>query len=468
LGIFNGWELAMSFKQTVYACGVVLLVFGVGVLLSYPILRPLGVQFRAESDLAKEIALLDASDPDWTLEAIERNREPIADAENAAISLMRLNRAIPKDWPIWSNWSDPGKEPEDATPEEKIKFKESKDRYEVAKPLQELEGKRRVLPPASKALLVAELGRVKEVVEEAEVLQRFAKARFVLDGDEINSTHLLDALVWQCELDAQNGDTGNLFERAALIAHTGRWYPSDNSWNLIYRWGTWRRAINAMTLGLSLGEVSERRLAEFQRMLHEEEMGLFARYLNAFRYGRACTHQHFLKLASGEIEFDRYTKDTVPDAWAYNSLGIKSWRLHHVLFLRESNEHIEKFKNGWNPEDTGQGGFRWCLSCIPEDKWYQRFSPEIQNHVWQYHCFTGALRAAQFGIACERYRIQHGKWPDRAESLVPRFIQEVPLDPLARNRLKLEKNGDHWEVLPLMQRWPQIWLWNPEVRRLDN
>lgn len=44
--------------------------------------------------------------------------------------------------------------------------------------------------------------------------------------------------------------------------------------------------------------------------------------------------------------------------------------------------------------------------------------------------------AALVVIAAERYRRQHGQFPESAEELVPMFLAEVPIDPYTKKSLR--------------------------------
>jgi hypothetical protein len=49
------------------------------------------------------------------------------------------------------------------------------------------------------------------------------------------------------------------------------------------------------------------------------------------------------------------------------------------------------------------------------------------------------MRAAIAALAAERYRRQHGRWPDTLDALVPEFLPEVPLDPHDGKRLRYRR-----------------------------
>ena len=47
------------------------------------------------------------------------------------------------------------------------------------------------------------------------------------------------------------------------------------------------------------------------------------------------------------------------------------------------------------------------------------------------------LRCATVLIACERYRLAHGRWPTALAELTPAFLKAVPLDPFDGKPLRL-------------------------------
>jgi hypothetical protein len=51
-------------------------------------------------------------------------------------------------------------------------------------------------------------------------------------------------------------------------------------------------------------------------------------------------------------------------------------------------------------------------------------------------------KLARAGIACERYRLKHGSWPEGLEALVPEYLSDVPIDVFAGSRFSYEVEGD--------------------------
>jgi hypothetical protein len=58
---------------------------------------------------------------------------------------------------------------------------------------------------------------------------------------------------------------------------------------------------------------------------------------------------------------------------------------------------------------------------------------EITGHVAGYLTFyleyESTRRLAMAALACERYRLAHGRWPDRIGNLVPEYAPDLPSDP---------------------------------------
>jgi hypothetical protein len=105
---------------------------------------------------------------------------------------------------------------------------------------------------------------------------------------------------------------------------------------------------------------------------------------------------------------------------------------------------------------------------------------------------TASAHCALAGIACERYRLKHGRWPASLDDLCPEFLPEVPVDPLGAGPVRYAKQSDGVVVYsaaeqrdrseltgglppPITQRRPPrlpegveigFRLWNPDARRL--
>jgi hypothetical protein len=52
------------------------------------------------------------------------------------------------------------------------------------------------------------------------------------------------------------------------------------------------------------------------------------------------------------------------------------------------------------------------------------------------------VRCTRTAIACELFRIEHDRWPESLEHLVPTFLAEVPVDPFDGEALRYLLVGD--------------------------
>jgi hypothetical protein len=67
---------------------------------------------------------------------------------------------------------------------------------------------------------------------------------------------------------------------------------------------------------------------------------------------------------------------------------------------------------------------------------------------------TAVMRCAAVGIACERFRQQHNRWPDSLNELVPAFLPAIPLDPFDGQPLRYAKSKDTIAVYSVGKRAP--------------
>jgi hypothetical protein len=56
-------------------------------------------------------------------------------------------------------------------------------------------------------------------------------------------------------------------------------------------------------------------------------------------------------------------------------------------------------------------------------------------------------RAAIAGLAAERYRLDHGQWPESLDALVPAYLDAIPIDPFTGESLKMTRTDRGWLVI---------------------
>jgi hypothetical protein len=126
------------------------------------------------------------------------------------------------------------------------------------------------------------------------------------------------------------------------------------------------------------------------------------------------------------------------EVWLYRERAIRI----HARYLRAMNEAVEIAKlpleeqvpryRAWRKEyghveNVGDG-----LTAGPTE------FPLLRGHA--------SLRRAQVALAAERYRRQHGNWPQSLAALVPQYLPAVPLDPFDGKPLRYRRT-DHGAVI---------------------
>jgi len=59
-----------------------------------------------------------------------------------------------------------------------------------------------------------------------------------------------------------------------------------------------------------------------------------------------------------------------------------------------------------------------------------------------FHTRQAELRCTMAALAAERYRREHGRWPESLQQLAPRYLGAVPLDPFDNQPLRFRRLWD--------------------------
>jgi len=115
----------------------------------------------------------------------------------------------------------------------------------------------------------------------------------------------------------------------------------------------------------------------------------------------------------------------------YDILGIGAFERLSMIRMNDALRHDVR---------TGSGETSGHTSLFSEELWAQRRSflhkpllamilyyPQSRLYETQWRSHT-ALEVARTAIAVERFRLAHGRLPERLEELVPEFIESVPAD----------------------------------------
>jgi hypothetical protein len=198
-------------------------------------------------------------------------------------------------------------------------------------------------------------------------------------------------------------------------------------------------AIHGLERVLAQGEPSEKTLAAVQQVLMEEDA--FPTFLIAARGERACLNMLMENLVSGKVATEevlpelissKYGHDTKQPEIALDALALKS---AHTWMLRWMNEFVEVGKlPSWQrtprlrqlEKRVKEDGPDLARLLIPGVVMASEADQRSQARV---RCAIGAL-------AAERYRREHGLWPDRPHELEGKQLANLPLDPFDGQPMK--------------------------------
>ncbi|MCP4251705.1 MAG: hypothetical protein GY778_32115 [bacterium] len=68
--------------------------------------------------------------------------------------------------------------------------------------------------------------------------------------------------------------------------------------------------------------------------------------------------------------------------------------------------------------------------------------PSLSSAVQMHGRRLADLDCAHAGLAVERYRLQHDRWPDSLSALVPEFLEQGPIDPFDEQPLRFIRTSD--------------------------
>src|SRR5262249_33615509 len=69
-------------------------------------------------------------------------------------------------------------------------------------------------------------------------------------------------------------------------------------------------------------------------------------------------------------------------------------------------------------------------------------TPALVKVADSFHRSQADLRCAIVALAVERYRREHGRWPDKLDQLVPKLLSKVPVDPYDQKPLRYRRLHD--------------------------
>ena len=401
------------------------------------------LKFYGRHQLAAALAEADSSDPNWRIEDLEANRAVYSDDENSILVVEAAAKLLPKPWPVW-----PAPEAADDA-----QYRVQVERA-VATALQDAKVGEQPDDRIMEALR-AELKRASPALEKARSLANLPNGRKMLtwtpDVMGTLTPHFQDIrdvvqlLSYDSMLLAQENKMNEAFRdcRAAMNA-SGAVGDEPMGISQLVRVACRSMVVHSMEKILGLGAVSDKTLSETQRALEQESEENLLLYVA--RGERAMLNGFLERVESGKVPVNtiRGMVGSRLRSGTLSSMNDVEFALlahtpesQHAAILRFLTRIVEASKL---PPEERRPALRVLEAEVPNQPFLVRMLlPAFGKMEPAFVRSSAELRCAAVMLALERYRQATGKWPDSLESLVPRWIAKVPVDPFDGKPLRYRR-----------------------------
>jgi hypothetical protein len=398
-------------------------------------------------DLREAMAEADRDSPGgWQLDDIDAHREQIPDDENAALVVLNVKSLLPAGWPIKMVATEPA-QPEDgnatgapATPRDWEK--------ELSELPPEVQLDEDLLQDLRETL-----GRAQAARAEAHKLVGMTRGRFPLVWDEnlfltkLNSPEARTAtnlLRYDAALASQNGDADRAVALVRGMVGSAR-SVGDEPFLIssMIRLGCDAQAVSALERVLGQGEPSPQALEAVQELLHKEAAESL--FLQSVRGERASTHQMLLSWRHGGPGLTMMAGAAGGvERQVLEFTGPTLVRRSHAYILRLFNDYVQAAKLPLEEQPAVMNDLAQKVrqAHTQYDFITALIMPAITKVSEAHRRGVGNLRCALVAVALERYRRDHGGWPDKLDSLVPKYLAAVPTDPQDGKVLRFKRRPD--------------------------
>lgn len=409
-------------KRTVGAVVLVLIVRTVWLIGEREWRRAAG-----EKELAAAVAETEVTDPDWRWEALSAKRPKPPPGKNGAELIPRIKQLVPKDSEQPGNaklWEAPTP----ASPNARLteaEIAEVRERFDTMRPAVELARTLKDFPEGNRELEITpdvwntKLGDT-EFTRRVSLLLSWDVVLALAEG---NRDRAADGLIAMLNTSRSIGDEPFLISQLIRIA---------------------TRTIAARSLEWAIGqtELHPDRLASLQVVWAtdaEEPLLLYGlrgeRALNDICLGNfadgTVTPNSFTRIADSGISFEGY-------AWWLYRGRIAMDRAHYHRYMTRAAEvarlpiHEQPIAIRSLPPPPDEG-FRFANLFLPAVE-------KVSSASWR---GTAEARCIVVGLACERFRLKHGRWPkELAEIPADMLPGGVPLDPFDGKALRYKHLED--------------------------
>jgi hypothetical protein len=399
-------------------------------------------QKQAQIRLTAYMKYLDETDPNWTPEGLQLARPAVSDRINSANLLMALTERKAKD-------EDPMPFHLDVSTTQHLHdgiWRQYLDDYLLNWRKEDLE-------------IVRQLKGRFEGNFPSSITKNFFDNRLLHDEKARYGAHLasleMDRLIEERQFD-------EAFEMLLIQFHCANSLKHESAFRcLIVECGIRNVTVRTVERWINTGKPTDHQLKLLQEMLNQQRHSNLTKRM--LRGVRASLHQYMLSIESGETSkselwgfVDLMSRVGLSDSESEGS----SWRAlkrrflfkpheTHLQLLKMVTEEIEKSDEPW-PDKYARYQREVAkpklteaqINADPSLALVESLSPlyrqAVKNALWQ----EAILSSAIVGVAAERFRLQHRRWPGSIEELVSQFLTDVPQNPWNGVPLKIETHSD--------------------------
>ncbi|MBA2226629.1 MAG: hypothetical protein N3E46_04065 [Gemmataceae bacterium] len=463
------------------------LLLGLLIFVGLPLLAwgivGLVLRYQGQRELQTVLAELEQKDPAWSWESLQAGRPSVPPEQNVMELVQRIGQQVypfgkpPQTWdshhPDWREYFSSVPPNHRWIPSAVQVVRSDLQKYPEAIPI-------------VRSLKNYPRGSVNITLETNPLATRLEFAHYWGGVRELLGFDTLLALE-EGDFRRAAGNIQAMFQISRVIGDTPFLITS------LIAWGGYRLGVEKLEHWLAQDSAPEQ-LEQVQRWLEDVHDALKSDL--GWRSERASHHLLFVALERGQVSIQDILGHDIPhgDWYAYQWLRASAWyRLprEHAYYLRAMTRWLEEVVHRPVEERLAAArAFEESLqadpqaSAAPLSGYFLRYTASRRLATAQLHTLT-LIRCAQVGLACERYRLKHQRWPDRLSDLTPEFLPQVPLDPFTGQPLRLTRTADgiaihsgaqQQEGVPPLQGayktagLPEgvllgFRLWNPERRR---
>jgi hypothetical protein len=391
-----------------------------------------GYYFYASWSLENQTALAVAEtatrDPRWRLDEIEADRKGYAPEDNSALHVNKVVGLIGNAGP--SNHRD-----------HQLAFEGLQPQHQLT--AQQMEIIRDSFAQMDQGL--AEARKLKDMPGGRHPITWSPDFISTMLPTQQNSRRVTDVLQHDAMLRAQNGEPDKALESCMALLNGAR-SVGDEPMLISF---LIRVAGDGMTAAqveriLAQGFPKPVTLEEMQRRLGQERDELRDHWRHAIRGERAGHHSLFQTIAAGKIKVSRLTGMTgrpgpLDQLLDQFPLVITRDYPNHLRFMNEMVAAAEL------PLEQQLDTFQKLEDRVKKStSTFTRLLTPAAGRVGEAHLRIQAqLAAAEVALACERFRIEHKRWPESLEELVKdKKLDAIATDPMDGKALRFRRLAD--------------------------